>query len=190
MVLVALTGGVLYTEAAPQGTGRRTWTAEFLVSAGSGPVASGTAPDGATSSGTINFEQFNITEVTFQFSFTDNYRFATVSPAGATFKVTSPTGLFGESTLSPGQTTATSITIREVTGVPDGTEFIAATQAEAANLTRTRYPANENGTGIWTIDVTVTRDYMTPIHAGGSIAWTASSRVETYTLDLSEKLSG
>ena len=190
MVLVALTGGVLYTEAAPQGNGMKTFTAEFFVVPGSGPGGGGTAPDGATSSASIDFEQVNITEVTFQFSFTDNYRFATVSPAGATFRVTSPQGMVGESTLSPGQTTATSITIRDVTGVPDSLEFSAAAQAEAAKVAHTRYPANENGTGTWTIDITVTRDYMTQVHPTGSIAWTATSRLETYTLELSEKLSG
>ena len=190
MVLVALTGGALYKEAGPQGNGNRTWTAEFFVTPGTGPGGSGTAQDGQTTSASLNFERFNITEVTFQFSFTDNYRFATVSPAGATFKVTSPTGLSGESTLSPGQMTATSITIREITGVPDPMEFSAATQAEAARLAQVRYPASDNGTGEWTVDITVTRDYVGPVHPVGSIAWTATTSLRTYTLELSERHSG
>jgi hypothetical protein len=53
-----------------------------------------------------------------------------------------------------------------------------------------RHPVNENGTGDWTVEVTVTRDYMTPVHPTGSIAWTATSRLTTYQMELSEKMYG
>jgi len=154
-----------------------------------GPGGSGTAQDGQTTSAGINFNQTNITTVTFQFSFSDRYRFSTLSPAGVTFKVTSPGNISGESTLRPGQSTATSVTIREVCKAPDPEEYSAANQAEAAKAVSTRHPANENGTGDWTIEITVTREYMSPIHPVGSIAWTASTRVDSYTLELSEKLA-
>jgi hypothetical protein len=190
MVLLALTGGVFYSEAKPGGAGLPTWTAAFPTAISSGPGASGSAPDGATSSADLSFNQTNITMVTFQFSFTDVYRFSTISPAGATFKVTSPLGLTGESSLSPGQATATGITIRQVCSPPDGDQFGAATADDAARMCKTRYPASENGTGDWTVEITVTRDYMTPVHTTGSIAWTATTKVTTYTLELSEKLYG
>lgn len=189
MVLLAVTGGVVYEEGRPGGAAMPAWTAEFPEAQSGGPGGSGTSPDGQTSSASINFNMTNITEVTFQFQFSDMYRFATVSPAGATFKVTSPLGAMGESTLSPGQATATSITIRQVCDAPDAEEFLAAGEADAARICKTKYPVNENGTGDWTVEITVTRDYITPIHPTGSIAWTATTRVSSYRLELSEKLS-
>jgi len=190
MVLLAFTGGAFYKEVGPGGNGLRTWSAEFPATLHAGAGGSGTATDGQTSGGSVNFGDVNVTTVTFLFTWTDNYRFATVSPAGATFKVTSPLGETGESIVTPGQATATSITIREVCNVPDPEDFKAATEADAARMAKTRYPANENGTGDWTIEITVTRDYMTPIHPTGSIAWTATTKVTTYMLELTERLSG
>jgi len=190
MVLLASTGGVFYTEAKPGGDGLRTWTVEFPVSLHGGEGGSGTAADGQTSGGSVNMVDVNITTVTFQFTWTDNYRFATVSPAGAAFKVTSPLGITGESVVSPGSATATSITIQRVCGVPDPEDFRAATEADAARIAKTMYPANENGTGEWTIEILVTRDYMTPIHPTGSIAWTVTTRISTYTLELAERMTG
>jgi hypothetical protein len=189
MVLLAVTGGVVYEEGRPGAAVLPSWAAEFPETQSGGPGGSGNAPDGGTVSANMNFNQTNITEVTFQFQFSDIYRFSTVSPAGATFKVTSPLGATGESTLSSGQNTATSITIRQICDAPDAEEFFAATEADAARLMGTRHPVNENGTGDWTVEVTVTRDYITPIHPTGSIAWTASTRVSSYRLELSEKLS-
>lgn len=188
MVLVAITGTMFYADASKHTAAPNLWTAEFLVSGGPGPGGGGTAQDGQNSSANINFAQVNITTVTFQFQFTDNYRFSAVSPAGARFRVVSPTGLSGESTLNPGQDTATTITIRDVAGVPDASVFPASDRTEAARLALKKYPANENGTGDWTVEVTVTRDYLTPVHPTGSIAWTATTRVEAYALEISERL--
>jgi hypothetical protein len=190
MVLLATTGGVVYTGAQPGAAVRPTWTAEFPVAHSGGPGGSGNAPDGQTASATINFNQTNITEVTFNFQFVDNYRFSTISPAAVTFRVTSPLGDAMESSLSAGRATATSITIRDVASVPDEEEFLAATEADAARMMAVRHPVNENGTGDWTVEVTVTRDYMTPVHPTGSIAWTATSRLTTYQMELSEKMYG
>ncbi len=190
MLLFAVTGGIFYKEAVGGSAGLQNWTLEFPVSLGNGPGGSGTATDGQTASATIAFDQVNITTVTFSFSFTDRYRFSTVSPAGATFTVISPLGATGESVLAPGQATATLITVSHVCDVPDQDELRAANLTDAARIAKTRYPANENGTGQWTIEITVTRDYMTPIHPTGSIAWTVTTRVSTYALELSERMTG
>jgi hypothetical protein len=189
MLALALAGGAQYIAVGDTAPALRTWSAGFPEEHVNGPGGAGSAPDGQTSTGSVNLNRTNITEAAFQFQFTDTYRFSTLSPAGATFKVTSPLGLTGEATLSPGQATAAIVTVPRVCDAPDPEEFNAKNDSEAARIVKARYPANENGTGDWTIEVTVTRDYRTPVHPAGGIAWTVTTRLTVYSLDLRERLS-
>ncbi len=190
MLLLAGAGGAQYMGAVGHGPAVPTWTAEFPVAAFGGPGGSGTAQDGQPATATISFNQTNITRVTFLFTFTDLYRFALLSPAGANFKVTSPLDVSAEASVTPGQSTTATITVREVCRVPGALDFPAPTSDDAVRVMLAANPPNSNGTGDWTVEVTVSRDYLTPAHGTGSISWTAVTRVESYALELSEKLSG
>ncbi len=189
-MLVALTGTVFYTEAGPAAAQTGRFSADFPVAASTGPEAQGTASDGQTTSSTISLNQTNITAATFEFEFTDNYRLATLSPAGATFKVSSPNSVSAESTLRPGAGTFTTLTLAPVCVPPVSAVFAANGQSEATREAASKYPASDNGTGDWTIEVTVTRSYATPIHpVSSSISWSVRTSVDVYSLQVTEILN-
>jgi hypothetical protein len=189
-VLVALTGTVFYTEAGPAAAQARRFSADFPVDVSGGPGAQGTARDSQTTNSTISLNQTNITAATFEFEFTDNYRLSTLSPAGATFRVSSPNNVSAESTLRPGAGTFTTLTVAPVCVPPDSAVISANGQSEATRLAASRYPASDNGTGDWTIEVTVTRSYATPVHpVSSSISWSVRTSIETYSLQVTEILN-
>lgn len=190
MVLLAVSGGILYAEGPPHGTGTRVWVVEFLPESTPGPEDSGDAADGQTTTVHLDFERQNITGVVFQFSFTDNYRFATLTPAGATFKVTSPAGVSSEQTVQPGQNTATTVRFLQLCTIPGQATVTARDLDEATERALSQHPPNENGTGEWTVEITVFRDYISPIHGSGDITWTAKTRADGYVMEVSERLQG
>lgn|GEM_PF-2401628 len=190
LVLLAVTGGALYAEGPAQGAGKSVWNVEFLADSGPGPEGSGNAQDGETTTARLSFERANITAAEFHFSFVDTYRFAAFSPAGVAFRVTSPGGTTSEQAIQPGAPTTTTITFLQLCTVPGETTVSADTQAEAASKALALHPANENGTGEWTVEITVTRDTLLPLPGAGGIAWTARTRLDGYFMEVSERLEG
>lgn len=189
-MLVAFTGTIFYTEAAPYTAPVKRYAAEFPRDTVPGPNGQGTATDGQTTSSTMNLNQTNITAVTFEFDFTDNYRFSSLSPAGVTFKVTSPNNVTAESNLRPGAGTFTTVTAAPVCVPPDSAAIVADGLDEATRQAASKFPPSENGTGDWTIEVTVTRAYVSPVHpVSSSISWSVRTRVETYALEVTEILN-
>jgi hypothetical protein len=189
-VLAAFTGTIFYTEAAPYTAPVKRYAAEFPRNTVPGPDGQGTARDGGTTSSTMSLNQTNITAVTFEFEFTDNYRFSSLSPAGVAFKVTSPNNVTAESTLRPGAGTFTTVTAAPVCVPPDSMVIVADGADEAARIAASGSPPSDNGTGDWTIEVTVTRAYVSPVHpVASSVSWTVRTKVETYALEVTEILN-
>ena len=187
LLALAFAGTVFYLEAAPSAPAMRSFSALFPTTMQNGPVTQGTAPDGATTAATVRLTQTNITAVRFQFTFTDNYPLTSLSPAGATFRVTTPEGVSKEANCLPGQSTSATVTLDPVGPMPESGLISAANPEEAGRQAAARYPASENGTGEWTIEVMVSRNYASPVHpVSSSISWTAACRVETYSLDIRE----
>ena len=186
-MLAALSGFAIYTEVPAGGPGLRTFLVSFPLSEAAGPEDSGEASDGQTAQTTLTVNQSNITRITFQFQFRDMYRFSFVSPAGATFRVTSPEGVAREASCAPGGTTQASIEFLAVNERPDEATLAAASLKDAQKKASARYPPGLNGTGDWTIEVTATRDYLLPIHGQGGISWSLTTRLESYAANVEER---
>jgi hypothetical protein len=163
------------------------YTVQFPRSLVNGPVQESITNDGDTGMSMISLNQTNMTAVGFTFTFTDNYRLSGVSPAGAEITITSPLGESKSASCRPGDVTCAVLWFRPLCTPPDNTTLMAWNLTEAQKKSRNRYPEMMNGTGDWTVEVTATREYMTPVHpVASSITWSVKSKVECYRLEVSE----
>lgn len=177
---------MLYVEAPALGPQIRQFSVAFPHATAVGPVARGDAPDGQTSTATVEVNRTNLTTVSFSFMFTDNYQLSALSPAGATFRVTSPEGNTSEGKCSPGVTTCT-VVVADINLPPDGAIFAAEDQQAAQTTAAHRYPATTNGSGQWTLEITPQRAYVSPIHPiRSSISWSMTSKAESYSIEVAE----
>jgi len=182
-----MAGGMFYVEAPVQGPEVRTFSATFPREQTFGPSAHGDTQDTQAGSATVMLNRTNLTSVAFMFTFVDNYRFAAKSPAGATFRVTSPDGNGSEAVCQPGASSSATVSFAAINLPPEEMLFIAGSEAEAQKVAAAHNPACETGSGEWTVEVTVQRNYVTPVHpVGGSISWSLTTRVEWYSLQVSE----
>ena len=182
-----MAGAMLYVEAPAYGAGLKQFSVEFPRNAAGGPGTNGESADGQTSTATVEINRTNLTSVIFSFTFTDNYRFAAISPAGATFRVTSPEGNTSELKVPASGPKTANIQFMSLNVPPPAVTLTAGGQTEAETLAASRYPATENGSGSWTVEVVSEREFATPIHpGGGSISWTMGSRVESYKVEVTE----
>ncbi len=186
LVLAALAGFAIYTEVPAGGAGLRHYAVAFPVAPRAGPSGGGETADGATTESLLTFEQSNLTRVALKFEFSDRYRFSFVSPAGAVFRVTSPEGDVMEATCPPGETTQASLEF-ELNEAPGNATVAASSPQEAERRVAALYPPALNGTGVWTVEVTATRDYLLPIHGQGSISWTIDTLMESYSALVEER---
>ena len=178
---------MLYVEAPAYGAQLKRFSVEFPRNAAGGPTANGESTDGQTSTATVEINHTNMTSVIFSFTFTDNYRFASISPAGATFRVTGPEGNTSEVRVPAGGSKTANLQFTSINMPPAAATLTAGGQGEAETLAASRFPASENGSGMWTVEVVSERSYASPIHIGeGSISWTLSTRVESYKVEVTE----
>ena len=176
-----------YVEPTISGPVVRTFSAAFPRDQMNGPASQGDTPDGQTTSATVEINRTNMTSAAFSFTIIDNYRFAFRSPAGATFRVTSPEGNSSEAVCPPGGSLSATVQFAALNIPPDEMMFVAGDEKEAQKTAAGQAPACDTGSGAWTIEITVQRDYATPIHApGGSISWSLDTRFEFYSLQVAE----
>lgn len=174
-------------EAPALGPQVRQFSVAFPHATSVGPVANGDAPDGQASSATVELNRTNLTKVSFSFTFTDNYQLAAISPAGATFRVTSPEGNTSEAKCPPGGSTRCTLVVAGMNLPPDGMIFTAEDQQAAQRTAAARYPATTNGSGQWTLEIVPERAYVSPIHpVRSSITWSMTSKAESYSMEVAE----
>jgi len=188
LVFIAVVGMSLYTEPVRDVPRAKRYLVEFPKSTMTGASGQGDTPDGSSGTATVSLNQTNITSVVFMFSFTDNYRLSSISPAGASVKITSPDGAEQTANLPASGPTSAALTFKEVCPLPQEATITAMTLNEAQKKAQSKFPTTENGTGDWTVEVTAARTYKSPVHSSGSISWTVSSRVESYHAEVSEYL--
>ncbi|MGQ9582351.1 MAG: hypothetical protein ACUVV6_02410 [Thermoplasmatota archaeon] len=186
LVLAALGGFALYTEVPAGGAGLRTYIASFPVDGAPGPGGSGETADGSTSESLLTIELANLTRVALNLEFSDRYRLSFVSPAGAMLRVTSPEGEVREASCQPGGPTQASVEF-ELNDPPSNATLAASSLSDAQRRVAALCPPALNGTGVWTIEVTATREYLLPIHGQGSIYWSVETRLESYAAQVEER---
>lgn len=187
MVFFAIVGMTMYREPIREVPKQEGYTVHFPRVLVNGPAQETVTQDGETGTSILSLNQTNITAVGFTFTFTDNYKLSGVSPAGAEITITSPLGEAKSAICRPGDVTSAAFWFRPLCTPPDNTTIAAWNQTDAQKKSRNRYPEMMNGTGDWTVDVKVTREYMTPVHpVVGSITWSVKSRVESFRLEVSE----
>jgi hypothetical protein len=178
---------MFYVEAPVSGPTVRTFSAAFPREQISGPSSRGDAQDGQTASATVELNMTNLTSAAFAFTFIDNYRFAALSPAGATFRVTSPEGNSSEAVCQPGGSYSAAVQFSPINLPPEEMILVAGDENAAQKAAGAKNPACETGVGQWTIEITVQRAYASPVHPlGGSISWSLTTRVECYSLEVTE----
>jgi len=178
---------MFYVEPPVLGPTVRTFSAAFPREQSTGPAAHGDAQDGQPASASVELNRTNLTSAAFSFTFIDNYRFAALSPAGATFRVTSPEGNSSETVLPPGGSTSATVQFATINLPPEEMILVAGDENEARKMAAAKFPACETGSGEWTVEITVQRAYVTPVHPpGGSISWSLTTRVGFYSLQVTE----
>jgi hypothetical protein len=178
---------MLYVEAPVTGPTIRTFSASFPRDQTNGPPAHGSTADTQVGSASVAINMTNITSAAFAFTFVDDYRFAAVSPAGATFRVTSPEGNSSEVVCPPGGSLSGTVQFPVINLPPEEMVFIADSEADALKTAAAKNPACEAGSGDWTVEITIQRAYVSPVHpVGGSISWSLTTRVERYSLQVAE----
>ena len=188
-MLTALTGAATYVETPLAGPVVRTFSAAFPRDQGNGPAAHGTTQDTQTGSATVLLNITNLTSVAFSFTFTDNFGLGWRYPAGATFRVTSPEGNTSEAVCQPGASSSATIQFTMINIPPNDMVFLAEGESEAARKASAKNPACETGSGDWMVEVTVQRDIPIQIpRPGASISWSLTTRVEWYSLQITELL--
>jgi hypothetical protein len=185
LVLTALAGSALYVEVPASGTTVRTFSAAFPRDQTNGPSTHGDTSDTQTGSAVVTINLTNLTSAAFSFNFKDNYRFAGVYPAGATFRVTSPEGNSSEVVLAPGGASSGSVQFPALNIPPEEMVFSAKDMNDAKAIAYAKNQTQETGSGDWTVEVSVQRN--SPIVTGlGSISWNLATRVELYKLQVTE----
>ena len=184
-MLSAVAGGTLYVEAPAAGTTVRTFSVAFLRDQTNGPTTHGDTTDTQAGSAVVTINLTNLTSAAFSFTFKDNYRFAGLYPAGATFRVTSPEGNSSEVVLAPGGASSGTVQFPALNIPPEEMVFSAKDMNDAKTIASAKNQTQETGSGDWTVEVSVQRN--SPVHTGlGSISWTLTTRVEWYKLQVTE----
>jgi len=189
-VLTAFVGAATYVEPAAAGPVTRTYSASFPRMQGTGPSGHGDTQDSQAGSATLTLNITNLTSAAFMFTFNDNPPPLTArSPAGATFRVTSPEGNSSQAVCPPGGSMTATVQFSMICVPPQDMVITAGSESEAGKMAAAKNTTSETGMGDWTIEITVQRDWATPIHRpGGSISWSVNTKVERYSLQVTELL--
>jgi hypothetical protein len=146
--------------------------------------SSGNTGDGQSGDGRVLVQPSNVTSATVILTWQDNKPgLGFVAPdADVTLDVLAPNGAgFSGSGSNGGSGISIPVTFFSA---PAETDIEAKSQDDAKNKAAKEYPANNNGTGEWVVEVTVERNWALGNLIQGDISWTCTIEFDYYVVEV------